>query len=101
MGALAFSLPYVGAPLSGAITVADDLEPRYPAEAMPESRSAVLPFLCCLLLLLGVSGLFFGAFRFAAFHGAVMRMRLFVVLAAWAAEEEENWLSVLAHKSPL
>jgi hypothetical protein len=57
--------------------------------------SAVGLFLFCLLLL---GGLFFGAFRLPALHGAVMRMRLFVVLAARTAEEKENGLSIFRHK---
>jgi hypothetical protein len=48
-----------------------------------------------LNLVLG--GFFFGATRFPPLHSAVMRMRLFVVLAARAAEKEENRLSVFGH----
>jgi hypothetical protein len=41
-------------------------------------------------------GLFFGEFRLPPFHGAVMRMRLFVVHGAWAAEEEQNRLGTFS-----
>jgi len=48
-----------------------------------------------LLCLLGLQTL-----RLAAFHGAVMRVRLFELLAARAAEKEQNRLSVGTANAP-
>jgi hypothetical protein len=40
---------------------------------------------------------FFQTLRLSAFHGAIVGVRLFVVLGARAAKEEQNRLSVSAH----
>jgi hypothetical protein len=56
------------------------------------------PLIGALFCLDGLSGVpFFQALRFAPLHRLEMRMRLFVVLAARAAEKEQNRLSVSAH----
>jgi hypothetical protein len=59
--------------------------------------------LCVRVLLRGLSSLFgFQPLRLAALHGPIVRMRLFVVLAAWAAEKEQDRLRVgTAHVASL
>jgi IstB-like ATP binding protein len=71
---------------------------RYQRGAMLLTSNLTFGTLALLMSLsLGLGGFFFRAFRFPSLHSAVMRMRLFVILAARAAEEEENWLSVFRH----
>jgi hypothetical protein len=50
------------------------------------NRLSFGPMLLCLLRL--------QTLRLAAFHGAVMRMRLFAIIAAPATEKEQDRLSV-------
>jgi hypothetical protein len=56
-----------------------------------QQGSSELTFLLCLIL---DGGFFLGAFCFPSFHSAIMRVRLFVVLAAKETEEEKNVLRV-------
>jgi hypothetical protein len=52
-----------------------------------------------LSLLLGLSGLFgLASFGRSALLRSIMRVRLFVILAARAAEKEQNFLSVFSHE---